>query len=610
MNLPKYRTIISEYSNIFLTPERSAFNHIKTTARLFIGLAAMALPSHVLSAQQDTVKPESAFQNDPSVQVDTLPNGIVYYLKQNPWPSGEVAVRLVVKAGYLYDDSTGTSLVESTAQAVLKDQAEIKPDIDYQSTLYRYTVNSDSASVWNGLSTLHALVTQPITDTSSGVISFHRKWYRPDNMAIVVVGDISADKAGAWLNHIFRDIAAPDEPLAQRPSFGRPASDSTVTRVFTDSTASDGSVEITYYVAPVDQSAEDNFNWGITNSIFANILSQRIGELKGRSNGVITRGNAGVSSSGPNGAWLVIRAGFTTGSADSALMLVAREIASVSQNGFTNEEVVLWREMLLGNYRSGEAPPPDRSELSADQYAAHFIMGEYYATQSQQKPWVRDIVNNLSRDGLMGHGHRWFESKSRSIEVGLPGAAGLITPDNKDSLEELYTAIINKYSSQPALVAVPDSNFRIVDLEFVEGKKFEEVLKKEIAKAEAIGYLPVVEFGAIWCLPCRLVDVSLGHPLMRDAFDKVYLIRVDIDVWEEKLQEASFPIQSVPAFFATSREGTPTGAVKYGANSGDLDTNAGEMNNSFAENAAPGFKAFFEQCREEFEESKKASKGP
>jgi zinc protease len=41
---------------------------------------------------------------DPSIIIGELPNGMRYFIRENPYPAGRVDLRLVVKVGSLLED--------------------------------------------------------------------------------------------------------------------------------------------------------------------------------------------------------------------------------------------------------------------------------------------------------------------------------------------------------------------------------------------------------------------------------------------------------------------------------------------------------------------------
>lgn len=593
---------------------RRAWWRALSTASVWLSLVAGA--KGALHAQE--------IQNDPSVFVNRLANGLTYYAKENPWPEKTVQIRIVFRAGtgragVADTDVKGdikvngdTLIATRVGEAALGMGPPPHPivSVDHDATVLSAATASDSASVWNALGLIASRIKSPPEGLSPAESSYYKKWFSPDNMAVIITGDITVKDAEAWMNYHFWDLTRPEEPLE---TLGDVKGDTTADISALEGhqqysfmplvqESAEGSIDILYSIKPTDGTLAERFRQNLLSTFFTNILSQRIGELKGRTGALITRGNAQYLAHTANGNILQVSIGFDDDSAASASLAyhtLVKEVASVIKDGITQEELVLWQEMLRPNYASEEEPPPSNSAVAADQYVNHFLHGDIYATPAQEKPWVADIIDYVTVEDLKNVAKRLLDGARLELQSTVSVETGNRFIAQYDSIVASTIKSL-KDSSQP----VQYSGFKIVDLTTDGDRPFQELLIEEIKKGDDLGLTPVVEFGAIWCLPCRLVDVSLKHPKMQDAFKGVYLIRVDIEIWEDELQEAHFPIQSVPAFFATSLDGKPTGAVQFGANSGDLNSKAGELNNAFAENAAPGFKAFFAKCREEFLASK------
>jgi len=112
------------------------------------------------------------------------------------------------------------------------------------------------------------------------------------------------------------------------------------------------------------------------------------------------------------------------------------------------------------------------------------------------------------------------------------------------------------------------------------------MLAGEAQKAKALRQMPVVEFDATWCPPCRAIDSSLQSrdELMLHAYRGIYVIKLDVDEWgwrDSKVQEFSFG--AIPIYFKLDSEGQQTGEVIDG----------GAWGEDIPENIAPVMDAFF-----------------
>lgn len=59
--------------------------------------------------------------------------------------------------------------------------------------------------------------------TASSVRRFYERWYRPENMTLVLVGDLEGVDPVPLIEQAFADLKAPAEPLAREPDVGRPS---------------------------------------------------------------------------------------------------------------------------------------------------------------------------------------------------------------------------------------------------------------------------------------------------------------------------------------------------------------------------------------------------
>jgi thiol-disulfide isomerase/thioredoxin len=114
--------------------------------------------------------------------------------------------------------------------------------------------------------------------------------------------------------------------------------------------------------------------------------------------------------------------------------------------------------------------------------------------------------------------------------------------------------------------------------------KLKDILQAEAQKALALGRDPYIEFYADWCPPCNAIKKNLGDPLMVEAFAGTYIIKLDTDVWGDKLSGLGIYVPGIPAFYELDENGKPTGRMITGAAWGE----------DIPANIAPPMKAFFE----------------
>lgn len=137
----------------------------------------------------------------------------------------------------------------------------------------------------------------------------------------------------------------------------------------------------------------------------------------------------------------------------------------------------------------------------------------------------------------------------------------------------------------PAEELEETTGFTIVRLHPGDGD-LQAMLKEEAQKATSQGRMPVVEFDAKWCPPCQAIDkwIKSKDPLMMNAYDGTYIIKLDVDEWEwDDGRVQNFAFDAIPVYFKLDSEGKQTGEVIDGSAWGE----------DIPENIAPPMDKFF-----------------
>jgi len=164
--------------------------------------------------------------------------------------------------------------------------------------------------------------------------------------------------------------------------------------------------------------------------------------------------------------------------------------------------------------------------------------------------------------------------------IACQAVAGIQTtsvPSNSEEIPGIIEVPYEWIEESPA-----PEKFTIVRIEKGKGK-LEDILQVEAQKAVDMGRYPYVEFYADWCPPCKALKESLSDERMIAAFEGTYIIRLDLDEWENKLSGTGFHVVGIPAFYEIDAEGKPTGRMITG----------GAWGEDVPENIAPPMKEFF-----------------
>jgi len=199
---------------------------------------------------------------------------------------------------------------------------------------------------------------------------FYRDWYRPDLMAVVVVGDIDPQDAKALVEAHFGSLK---NPVPERPRVYAKVPVRTVTEavVVTDKEATDNVMMIRYPVdvAPTVRTLGD-YRQSLVEQLFGDMLGARMLELTQQPQPPFVGGGSGVSKLVPgyrsfNASALLGRQG-----AVPAVDALVQENARARQFGFSAQELERSKKSLL---RGLEQAFAERDKTDSATYAAEYL---------------------------------------------------------------------------------------------------------------------------------------------------------------------------------------------------------------------------------------------
>lgn len=136
-------------------------------------------------------------------------------------------------------------------------------------------------------------------------------------------------------------------------------------------------------------------------------------------------------------------------------------------------------------------------------------------------------------------------------------------------------------SPDPPPVPASDDDFVMVNADRSQAPA--DIFAAAAVTAAARSLKPFVYATAKWCAPCKKLNASLDDPRMKDAFKGTYVVKLDIDEFDEKaLGAIGVRVRAVPTFFELGEGGAPTGRMLVGDWGPDVP-----------ENMAPALKRFF-----------------
>jgi tetratricopeptide (TPR) repeat protein len=108
----------------------------------------------------------------------------------------------------------------------------------------------------------------------------------------------------------------------------------------------------------------------------------------------------------------------------------------------------------------------------------------------------------------------------------------------------------------------PVTNDECVIVEPKSKGDLKALLQTEAARAVEKGLSPFLYLQAAWCPASRMLNVTMRHPLMKEAFRGTYIIKLEADDWSEAVSRAGIMrTNSIPQFIRLSKLGATSDAI-------------------------------------------------
>lgn len=227
--------------------------------------------------------------------------------------------------------------------------------------------------------------------------AFYHDWYRPDLMAVVVVGDVTPDKAEAMIRAHFAGLTNPS-PERPRLYAEVPARTMSQGMVVTDKEATNYNVQLLYsFQKKTPILTLGDYRTDLLKELFRIMLSQRLAELTQKENPPFLSAGAGFTDIARQyetfyGSALVGKDGVQR--SEDALI---QEIDRVKQYGFTDGELARGKKSLLNSIEQAyqEKDKTESGDL-VDEYIDHFLSQEPIPGVANEYQYYKELLPGIT----------------------------------------------------------------------------------------------------------------------------------------------------------------------------------------------------------------------
>jgi zinc protease len=291
---------------------------------------------------------------------------------------------------------------------------------------------------------------------------FYTDWYRPDLMAVIIVGDFDPIKIEALIRSHFGPIPAVANPRP-RLTYDVPDHPGTRYTIATDSEATATTVNVTTMRAARDQTTIGAYRQQTIERVFGGLLSARLAEIA-------QKPGAPFLDAETNRGLFVNTAESTTlsalvadGGIERGLAALFTEADRVARFGFTQTELDRYRLSLLQAFTQLAASNDEHTSQSlADEFIRNFMQQEPIPGIAYENGLVQRFLPEITLDDVNGLARDWVPDRNRVVVVSAPKKPGVEVPDEaklaaviKNVGGEALTAYVDAVSKAPLIETTP-----------------------------------------------------------------------------------------------------------------------------------------------------------
>lgn len=265
--------------------------------------------------------------------------------------------------------------------------------------------------------------------------SFYKDWYRPDLMAVVVVGDMDAELVEEKIKKHFSEYIVPAD-AKQRVEYTIPGGQDIKVSIATDKEAPVTVVRLFYKDDAFEIITEQDYMHSLKYSFITGMLNRRIMELTEKADPPIVGGVFYYSSlfsrskNGLQGYAIVGESGIERG-----IKTLLEENKRIADHGFTAGEFERFKLDLLKSYeKSFNERDKTESESYAGEYVRNYLENEPIPGIEFEYELVKNSIDKISLEVVNKLAAELINEEKRLIVVNAPEKEGLVMPEKSNIL--------------------------------------------------------------------------------------------------------------------------------------------------------------------------------
>lgn len=280
--------------------------------------------------------------------------------------------------------------------------------------------------------------------------NFYKKWYRPDLMAVIIVGDIDVDKMESYVKKYFGSIpVAKDAP--QPDNYSLPENKMPLTSIVTDKELPFPTVSIGFRRPGTEaKGTYGEYKSNLIDQIALGALNQRLSEQSLSADPAYQFARAGYSKSmgAEDFDLIVVAKGNEYKKATDVLLT---ETMRATKYGITDTELARMKDNITSSYKQmySEKNNVESSDLG-NELVRHFLKEEAVPGIAYEYSFVNKILPTITKEEVNARLGSYIDDNNYIATISLPDAATNV-PTSEDfaaTYNEITTKKITPYTEE------------------------------------------------------------------------------------------------------------------------------------------------------------------
>ncbi|WP_215403079.1 M16 family metallopeptidase [Vibrio gigantis] len=250
------------------------------------------------------------------------------------------------------------------------------------------------------------------------VADFYNKWYRPDNMSVVVVGDVQTEQVKQLITQKMGDANAPESEL-EKIDYSIPLVDDWRSEVVSEEGYSSPSVEVSFFSTFETDLSYARYQQDLAHQIATRLLNVRLQRWEQDEDNVVNAANFYSSNVGRETTQAVFSLQLVEGEYQQATEGLFQFVAQLAQHGFSEAEVNGEVSRLQGVIDRGQDKKNYSIDLAGDLMVAA-ASGQILVSKDQAYELNKYFLERITLEQVNEAFLNIVEPKSRLILLTQP----------------------------------------------------------------------------------------------------------------------------------------------------------------------------------------------